>query len=73
MNQFIECFKQRLIDCFKQDWHGLINESRRCLHYKHYKSLLNTEKHLLIDMSFNHKIALSGKEDMFVLFSKHES
>ena len=58
-NQFIRCFKQRLIDCFKQNWHGNINESGRCFHYKHYKSLLNTEQYLLIDMPLNHKTALA--------------
>ena len=58
VNQCIRCFKERLLDYFEQNWHGRINESGRCLHYKHYKSLWNSEKDLLIDISFNHKITL---------------
>ena len=47
---FINIFRQRLIDCFTQDWHATVNDSSRCYHYKHFKTLLNTERYLSIDL-----------------------
>ena len=59
INSFIKQFKQRLIDCMKQNWHGSIDDSPRCDTYKYFKTLLNPEKYLCIDMPFLHKKAMS--------------
>lgn len=59
INIFIKQFKQRLIDCMKQNWHGSIEDSPRCDTYKYFKTLLNPEKYLCIDMPFLHKKAMS--------------
>ena len=45
IDMFISTFKQRLIDCHKQNWNHLIQDSSRCIHYKEFKSLLNTERY----------------------------
>ena len=59
-NMFISSFKQRVIDCCTQKWNDDVSNSSRCHHYKHYKSLLNTEKYLSIDLTPKYKIALSN-------------
>ena len=59
VNAFIHIFRQRLIDCFTQDWHGSIIDSSRCYHYQHFKSLLNTERYLSIELPINLRIALA--------------
>ena len=56
---FLSVFKQRLIDVKKQDWHRSINESNRCHHYKHFKSLLNVELYLNLDISKQLKISIA--------------
>ena len=48
---FIKQFKQRLIDYYSQNWHDAINSSKRCEFYSSFKSLLNVERYLLIDLS----------------------
>ena len=50
---FISQFKQRLTDCMTQRWHADISESSRCDTYKNFKSLLNVEKYLCIDIPFS--------------------
>ena len=50
---FISQFKQRLTDCMTQRWHADISESSRCDTYKEFKSLLNVEKYLCIDIPFS--------------------
>ena len=47
---FIKMFKQRLIDCYTQNWHDDINMSSRWYHYKHFKSLLTVENYLVSDI-----------------------
>ena len=49
---FINQFKIRLSDCIKQDWHNNINNSPRCDNYKQFKSLLDVEFYLKIDLPF---------------------
>ena len=56
---FINVFKQRLIDCAFQDWHSEIVQSRKGLHYMHFKTLLNVETYLKLDMQLQFKIAFS--------------
>ena len=49
---FISQFKVRLIDCMSQKWHSDITDSIRCDIYREFKSQLNIEKYLCIDMPF---------------------
>ena len=51
-NFFINQFKTRISDCMQQNWHSDINESPRCDSYKEFKSLLNVERYLTLDMPF---------------------
>ena len=53
VNYFLNIFEQRITDYFKQNWHEALNESSRCFHYKHYKSLLNPLPHMPILVSSN--------------------
>ena len=51
-NIFVSQFKVRLTDCMKQNWHSDINESPRCDSNKEFKTLLNVERYLSMDMQF---------------------
>ena len=51
-NAFVRQFKIRLTNCLKQNWHSDINESPRCDSYKEFKTFLNVERYLSIDMPF---------------------
>jgi len=53
IDSFIHCFRLRVSDCLKQDWRNHIDSSPRCDHYKHFKSLLETEKYVLMDLPFS--------------------
>jgi hypothetical protein len=59
VNAFIFQFRQRLTDCMRQDWHDKVNTSSRCDFYKHFKSLLDPEKYLCIDIPFPLKKAFA--------------
>ena len=59
VNYFLKIFKQGIIDCFKQNCHEAINESSRCFHYKHFKSLLNPEKYLTLDLPHRNRMTLA--------------
>ena len=59
VNAFIGQFKIRLTDCMKQTWHSDINESPRCDSYKEFKTLLNVERYLTLDMPFYLRKALA--------------
>lgn len=43
---FLHMFKQRIIDCYKQEWCSKLNESDRLETYRSFKSWLNPEKYL---------------------------
>ena len=53
IGMFISQFKQRLTDCMTQRWHADISESFLCDTYKDFKSLLNVETYLCIDILFS--------------------
>jgi len=59
INSFIRIFRQRVIDCCTQDWHASVENSSRCYHYRHFKSLLNVEKYLSLDIYFKYRAAMS--------------
>ena len=46
MNSFIKRFKQRLIDCFKQNWHGKLMNSDRFATYRIFKNTHQREDYL---------------------------
>jgi exonuclease III len=45
---FLRIFKQRLIDCYKQDWHSRIEESDRFEKYRTFKFVFQPENYLNI-------------------------
>ena len=49
-SRFIDLFRQRLADCFTQQWHSEVEESAKALHYKHFKLILEVETYLNIDL-----------------------
>ena len=51
-SRFINLFRQRLADCFTQQWHSEVGESPKALHYKHFKLILEVEPYLNIDLPF---------------------
>ena len=59
INAFIKVFKQRIIDCHTQNWHASLNESSRCHYYKHFKTLLNTERYLTMELPVKFRLAMS--------------
>ena len=56
---FINIFRQRLIDNCSQEWHDSINTSSRYHHYKYFKSQLNVERYITLDMPYRFKKAFS--------------
>jgi hypothetical protein len=44
---FLRTFKQRMIDCYRQDWSSKLFNSDRYATYRSFKSLLQPEKYLL--------------------------
>ena len=52
INMFVSSFKQRLKDCLTQNWSDNLSSSSRCDTYCTFKSLLNIEKYLSIDIPF---------------------
>lgn len=48
VNAFLAQFKQ--IDKYSQNWNFDINYSSRCHHHKYFKTLLNTERYLSLEM-----------------------
>ena len=49
---FLSTFKTWLEECMTQNLHDQINVSSRCCTYKHFKTLLNTEKYLTIEIPY---------------------
>ena len=56
---FISTFKQRLTDCHKQIWNHQIQDSSRCLYYKEFKSLINRERYLQMNVPVKYRQTLS--------------
>ena len=51
-SRFINTFRQRLADCFTQQWQAEVEESPKALHCKHFKLILEVEPYLNIDLPF---------------------
>ena len=57
---FIKLFKQRIVDITLQNWQAKINKSPKANYYKEYKSLLDIEMYLTIDMTYIHQRTLAN-------------
>lgn len=51
--------RQRVKDCFLQQWHSDIENSPKALYYKHFKFILEVESYLKIDLPFLYRIILA--------------
>ena len=51
-NRFISIFLQRMKDISIQNWRSRLNESSKAEHYNQFKSLLEVEKYLFLDLSY---------------------
>ena len=51
-NPFLSIFTQRIKDISLQNWRSSINNSPKADHYKYFKSQLDVEKYLFVDLSF---------------------
>ena len=60
MNHFLSVFKSRLKDCALQRIQGCITTSPKSIHYKHFKSMLDPERYLSMNLNFMHKKALAN-------------
>ena len=56
---FFKIFKQRIQDCAFQNWTAKLNDSSKADTYRGFKSLLNVERYLCMDMSFKYKQVLA--------------
>ena len=59
-DNLIRQFTERIKDCCKQNWHEKINSSREADTYKRYKTLLNTERYIFIDMPYTLRKTLAS-------------
>ena len=59
-SKYLLClFPERIKDCYFQDWLSKINETPKAEHYKKFKSSLDTEKYLAVDISYKFRQALA--------------
>ena len=58
----LSLFKQRLIDCYTHKWYSDINNSSKSNHYRCFKSLLEVELYLSVDLSYQAKEDLIGAQ-----------
>ena len=60
INSFLLMFKNRLKDCSSQHLHEFINNSSKALHYRHFKTVLNPERYLSMDLPYTLKKAFAN-------------
>lgn len=56
---FMKLFKQRLVDCSKQDWHRQINNSSKAHYYRYYMTNLTLANYISYKIPLKFRIALS--------------
>ena len=56
----IHLFQQRIKDSLMQNWYGKISEMSKAEHYKNFKTLLDVEKYLSIDLSYKYRRVLAN-------------
>ena len=49
---FIRLFTESVKDCCKRNWHEKLNDSGKADLYRNYKTLLDTERYLYVDMPY---------------------
>ena len=59
LNLFMKAFKQRLIDCCKQDWCAVIMESGKTRHYRYIMPVLKVANYINFNIPLKYRIALS--------------
>ena len=59
VSTFVKMFKHRVENFCTLKWHTSVDNSNRCDHYKHFKSLLTVEKYLTINLQLKYRIAMS--------------
>ena len=57
---FIKLFSARLNDCFRQKWYSDLNNSPKSTHCKQFKSALNVEYYLTIDLPYDRRKCFSN-------------
>lgn len=57
---FIQTFKTRLKDCALQTLQAQINGSPKALYYREFKTLLNVERYLFVDLPYIYKRCISN-------------
>ena len=50
---FLSVFQERVTDCKNQNWKEAINDSSRCSTYKCFKTMLNPERYLRLNISYS--------------------
>ena len=65
LNSFMKIFKQRLIDCSKQDWCAKIVFSGKTRHYRFIMPALKVANYVYFDILLKFKISLSKLECSF--------
>ena len=58
-NLFLKTFKQRLLDCGKQEWHETVFESSKAFYYRYFMTELTIANYIFYKMSLKFRIALS--------------
>ena len=59
-NAFITMYIRRIKDISLQNWRNSVNESSKADHYKHFKSQLDVEKYLTIELNFKARKTLAN-------------
>ena len=59
INMFIRTFKQRIVDCAKQEWHAKLSDSGKARHYRFIMPSLETANYLKLNIPIKYQIALS--------------
>ena len=59
-NAFISMYIRRIKDISLQNWRNSVNESSKADHYKHFKSQLDVEKYLTIELNFKARKTLAN-------------
>lgn len=76
-NHFIFLFKQRIKDISVQNWRRAVSDSPKGMHYEHFKSNLNVEKYLFIDLNFMCRKTLAnfrcGSHNLLIEKGRHQN
>ena len=75
--EFLKLFKKRIMDCYKQKWYAYIRDTPKSIHYRHFKSLLEPEFYLNVDLPHTFKSTLANfrcsSHDLMIEKGRHLS